>query len=343
MPRHSGDFDRFIVRGITYAEGVVNYTLKQLQYFIAVADARSISGAAATCHISQAAMSQAINELERIVGSQLLVRQRARGVALTAVGAQFLRDAKDLVRHAEEVQGNIGDRQSTLSGPLVIGCYTGLSAFWLPVICEQFTKPNPGLEVRIVEGDGAALQERMLDGYLDAVLTHTRHLLPTVKHTPVMTGSPYVLLAASHPMAGRRSIRLAELADEDFVSLDIPSVRDNQLVNLRMSGLDPKVAWSSTNFEAVRGMVARGLGYTVLVQRPPVNVSYDGLPLATLEIEGPVGRSDICVAYTASERPSLRLRAFIEFCQRTGAEREAEQDGIPDDSETGRPGPGSAR
>ena len=80
-----------------------------------------------------------------------------------------------------------------------------------------------------------------------------------------MAGPPYVLLAASHPFAGRDSIRLAELADEDLVSVDIPSVQDNQLVNLRMSGLDPKIAWSSSNFEAVRGMVARGLGYTVLV------------------------------------------------------------------------------
>lgn len=300
---------------------MVNYTFKQLQYFIAVADSGTISGAAVTCHISQAAMSQAIAELERIVGSQLLVRHRARGVVLTAVGTHFLRDAKDLVRHAEEVQEQIGERQSGLVGPLNIGIYSGLSAFWLPVICEQFTKPNSGLEVRIVEGDGAELQERLIEGYLDAVLTHTRHLLPRVQHTTVMPGIPYVLISAEHRLAGKKSVRLAELADEDFVSLDIPAVRDNQLVNMRLSGLDPKIAWSSTSFEAVRGMVARGLGYTVLVQRPPVNLSYDGLPLATLEIDGPVGHSDICVAYTASDRPSLRLRAFIEFCERVGAER----------------------
>lgn len=300
---------------------MVNYTFKQLQYFIAVADSGTISGAAVTCHISQAAMSQAIAELERIVGSQLLVRLRARGVVLTAVGTHFLRDAKDLVRHAEEVQEQIGERQSGLVGPLNIGIYSGLSAFWLPVICEQFTKPNSGLEVRIVEGDGAELQERLIEGYLDAVLTHTRHLLPRVQHTTVMPGIPYVLISAEHRLAGKKSVRLAELADEDFVSLDIPAVRDNQLVNMRLSGLDPKIAWSSTSFEAVRGMVARGLGYTVLVQRPPVNLSYDGLPLATLEIDGPVGHSDICVAYTASDRPSLRLRAFIEFCERVGAER----------------------
>ena len=71
-------------------------------------------------------------------------------------------------------------------------------------------------------------------------------------------------------------------------------------------------------------MVARGLGYTVLVQRPPVDLSYDGLPLAVLEIEDNVGHGDICVAYIPSDRLSLRLRAFIEFCVEAGARKERE-------------------
>lgn len=303
---------------------VLDYTLKQLQYFVTVANHGSIAAAAAASHISQAAMSQAITELERVVGSQLLVRHRARGVVLTAVGTYFLRDAQALVRHAEEVQGRVMERQQGLVGPLTIGCYTGLSAFWLPEIAYGFVKPNPGLDVTLTEGDGAQLQERMLSGYLDAVLTHTRHLIPGVESTTVMAGRPYVLVAGDHWAAKRTSVRLTELADEDFVSLDIPSVRENQLINLRMSGLDPKIAWKSSSLEAVRGMVARGLGYTVLVQRPPVNLSYDALPLAILEIEGKVGHSDICVAYTQSDRLSLRLRAFIDFCVEAGDRKERE-------------------
>jgi DNA-binding transcriptional LysR family regulator len=306
---------------------VLDYTLKQLQYFVAIADHGSISAAAASTHISQAAMSQALTELERIVGSQLVVRHRARGVVLTAVGSHFLRDAKALVRHAEEVQGRVLERQDRLVGPLVIGCYSGLSAFWLPEIGHGFMKPNPGLEVTLIEGDGGELQERMLDGFLDAVLTHTRHLVPRVAWTPVMAGVPYVLVSQGHWAAGRKSIRLAELADDDFVSLDMPSVRENQLANLRESGLDPRIVWKSSSLEAVRGMVAKGLGYTVLVQRPPVDLSYDGLPLAVLAIDDEVGRSDICVAYMESDRQSLRLRAFIDFCVTTGRNKEREPAG----------------
>ncbi|UPO76488.1 LysR family transcriptional regulator [Arthrobacter sp. Helios] len=298
---------------------MVKFTLKQIQYFVAVADHGSISAAATASHISQAAMSQALSDLERVVGAQLVVRHRSRGVVLTGVGQQFLADVRGLVRHAGEVQNSIIERQQGLVGPLAIGCYSTLAAFWVPVISERFIKPNPRLNVTMEEGEAVQLQHRMQEGSLDAVLTHTRHLLPGVQARTVKVGRPYVLLAAGHPLASRKSIRLAELATEDFVSLDIPSVRDNQLVNLRLSGLDPKIAWRSSSFEAVRGMVARGLGYTVLVQRPPVNTSYDGLPLATVEIDGPVGHSDICVAYASVTRPSLRLRAFLDFCSETGA------------------------
>lgn len=301
---------------------MLDYTLKQLQYFLAVADKGSISAAAASSHISPAAMSQALTELERIVGSRLVVRQRARGVALTAVGSHFLHDAKALIRHAEEVQSRVIERQAHLVGPLVIGCYSGLSAFWLPEIGHGFMKPNPGLDVTLVEGDGGELQERMVKGHLDAVITHTRHLSPHVDWTTVMAGVPYVLVARSHWAADRKTVRLAELADEDFVSLDIPSVRDNQLANLRQSGLEPRIVWKSSSLEAVRGMVAKGLGYTVLVQRPPINMSYDALPLAVVEIEDDVGHSDICVAYLESGRPSLRLRAFIDFCVLAGRAKE---------------------
>ncbi|SEF13084.1 DNA-binding transcriptional regulator, LysR family [Arthrobacter alpinus] len=254
-----------------YAGGVLDYTLKQLQYFVTAANHGSIAGAAKASHISQAAMSQAITALERIVGSQLIVRHRARGVVLAAVGSYFLRDAQALVLHAEEVQGRVIERQQGLVGPLTTGCYTGLSAFWLPETAHGFVKPNPRLDVKLIEGDGAQLQERMLSGYLDAVLTHTRHLIPGVASTTVMAGRPYVLVAGTHWAANRDGVRLEELADDDFVCLDIPSVREHQLINLRMSGLEPKIAWKSSSLEAVRGMVTKGLGYT----DAPIDVNFE--------------------------------------------------------------------
>lgn len=300
---------------------MVSYTLRQVEYFVAVADAGSISGAAERLHVSTAALSQALGELERIVDAQLLVRRRSKGVALTASGSAFLVDARALVRHAVEIQDRATERQTEVAGPLSLGCYTSLAPFWIPAISADFIRVHPRLEMTVEEGDAGELQQRMLEGHLDAVLTHTRHVLPDVDAHVVAPGRPYLLLPADHRFAGRSSVALSEMADDDYVQLDVPSVRDNQLANLRESGLEPRVRWRSSSFEAVRGMVGRGLGYTVLVQHPPTGVTYDGGEVVAVDIDGPIGRSDICLAITSAHRPSLRLRALIEFCSRYGRDQ----------------------
>lgn len=277
-----------------------------------------MSAAAAQLHISSAALSEALGELEKIVGAQLLVRQRSKGVRPTAAGADFLRDARALLRHADDVQERITERQHGLVGPLALGCYATLAPFWVPVITADFIRPHPRLEMTVEEGDAAVLQQRMLDGHLDAVLTHTRHLRPDVQAHVVKPGRPYVLLPADHPLASRDAVRLDEVADMDYIQLDVPSVRDNQLQNLREAGLEPRIRWRSSSFEAVRGMVGRGLGFTVLVQRPPADSTYDGLEVRAVEIDGDIGHSDICIATTSAHRPSVRLRALIDFCARVG-------------------------
>ncbi|QKJ20115.1 LysR substrate-binding domain-containing protein [Microbacterium hominis] len=296
----------------------VGFTLRQLEYFVAAAEHGSLSAAAAVCHVSTAALAQAVTELERSVGAQLLVRRRSKGVGLTAAGVAFLADARPLLRQAGDVQARVAERQHGLVGPLALGCYTTLVPFWVPAITADFIRPHPRLEMTVEEGDAAVLQQRMIEGYLDAVLTHRRHLVPGVEAHTVKPGRPYVLLPAAHPLAAMPAVTLEELRDLDYIQLDVPSVRDNQLANLRASGLDPHVRWRSSSFEAVRGMVGRGLGYTVLVQRSPVDLTYDGLPVRAVEIDGEIGHSDICIATTSDQRPSFRLQALIDFCVRVG-------------------------
>src|SRR5699024_7293185 len=137
------------------------FTLRQLQHFIAAAEARTVTAAAAEVHISQAAMSQSLNELERAVGQQLMVRTRTHGIQLTSSGRRFLADARELVGRAADVQQEMTERAEELVGPLDIGIYTAVAPFWVPFIAEHFIVPNPQVSVRIVEGDGKQLQRQM--------------------------------------------------------------------------------------------------------------------------------------------------------------------------------------
>lgn len=298
------------------------FTLRQLQHFIAAVEAGTVTAAAQQLHISQAAMSQSLNELERAVDQQLMVRTRTHGIRLTSSGRRFLADARELVGRAADVQQEMIDRSDRLVGPLDIGCYTAVAPFWVPFIAEHFIVPNPGLTVSISEGDGKELQRQMLEGRFDAVFTHSGHLIEGVRHQVIRPGRGYALVAPSHRLAGRKSVRVAEFGDDDFVLLDVPAVRDNQLPKLRAGGVEPNVRWRTTSFEAVWGMVARGLGWSVLVQRPPVDISYDGLPLVTIELED-FEPSDICIAYI-QQRRSRRLRELISVCTAEAARLDAE-------------------
>ncbi|SJM61839.1 LysR substrate-binding domain-containing protein [Gulosibacter sp. 10] len=293
------------------------FTLRQLQHFIAASEAGTVTGAAERVHISQAAMSQSLSELERAVGQQLMVRTRSHGIRLTSSGVRFLGDARELVARAADVQQEMSDRAERLIGPLDIGCYTAVAPFWIPFIAEHFIVANPGVDVRIVEGDGKALQRQMLEGQLDAVITHTEHLVDGVRHEVIRRGEGYALVAPDHRLAGREAVHVSEFGDDDFVLLDVPAVREAQLPKLRAAGLEPRIRWRSTSFEAVRGLVARGLGWSVLVQRPPVDVSYDGLPLTTIRLLD-FTPSDICIAFV-QQRHSRRLAELIDLCRREGA------------------------
>jgi DNA-binding transcriptional LysR family regulator len=293
------------------------FTLRQLQHFIAAAEAGTVTAAAETVHISQAAMSQSLTELERAVGQQLMVRTRSHGIQLTSSGRRFLADARDLVGRAADVQQVMEDRLDRLVGPLGIGCYTAVAPFWIPFIAERFIVPNPEVTVRIVEGDGKDLQRQMLEGRFDAVITHTGHLVDGVRHEVIRRGQGYALVDPSHRLAGRSSAQVAEFGDDPFVLLDVPAVRDTQIPKLRRAGLDPNIRWRSTSFEAVRGLVGRGLGWSVLVQRPPVDLSYDGLPLVAVPLRD-FEPSDICIAYV-QERRSRRLQELVALCKAEGA------------------------
>lgn len=293
------------------------YTLRQVEYFVEAAERGSISAAATACHVSQAGVSLAIAQLEQSLQVQLSVRQRAKGLTLTTAGQRFLGEARQLLRQAADLERSSKALGSELSGALSIGCYSTLAAFMMPPLICGFALPNSELDVSFTEGSSDELQEMMLIGKLDAVILHRRHVLDGVEAHFVQERTPHVVLPADHPLAASETVRLADLRNEDMVLLDIPSVRNNLLPSIRAAGLDPVIRWRSADFEAVRALVARGLGYSLLMQLPPTDLSYEGLPLVARRLADEVERSDVCIGHPKNQRMTHRVEALIEFCRNT--------------------------
>lgn len=294
---------------------VVPYTFRQLEYFTATVEQRSFRAAAARCHVTETALAQGVTELEESLGQTLFIRQRSRGVVPTSEALALFALSRSLLDQAGELSTAASELRHELAGPLRVGCYSTLSPFLVPAIIADFARPHPKLELELVEGEPHALQADLLGGKLDCVLLQRRQAIPGVVTRSLQFAEPKVILAASHRLADQSEISLRQLVDEPMVLLDIPAVRENLLPMLEDVGIKPTIAWRTTVFETTRSLVARNLGWSVLIHHPPAPVSYEKLPLATLRITEPIASSDISLGILRGRRANARLVAFERFCR----------------------------
>lgn len=294
-------------------------TLRQLEYFIAAADAGSVTAAAERLHLSQSALSMALSELERSVKVQLLVRDR-RGVRLTPVGKEVLIDARRLVAGVADLPNTAAEFQGSMSGVLVVGCYSTLSPLLLPPVLAEFAAAHPDVELSIVEGSQTMLEEQLRSGILDVALmydyehtnfTGERGLLGQ----PVASFPPYVLLPEGHSLTRHQQVPLESLVEEPLILFDLPRGGDYFLSLFADAGLEPRVRYRTESYELVRSLVARGLGYSILSQRTRIQVSYEQRRFETRDLAGSYPGLAVHAVRLDWMQPTRRARAFIEACR----------------------------
>ena len=292
----------------------VRYSLRQLEYFVAIAEAGSLSGAAEQLRVSQSGLSQSLTDLERALGVQLAVRRKAHGVALTPTGTQVLRHARDLLRHSEDLV-NVASGGDSLRGVLQLGCYVTLAPTMLPPLLERFGELHPDLRIDFVEGTQDVLQRRLLAGELDLAVLYDMEVLPEIERAVIDTARPHVLLAANHRLAGEPSVSLTDLAAEPMVLLDAPPSSHNTLDIFNRLGLSPQVRYRPSTFELARALVGRAMGYAFLVQRPANDRTYEGKKVVMKEISDDIGTFRVVLAWPKETRLNQRAQAFVTFCQ----------------------------
>ena len=294
---------------------VLPFTLRQLEYFAVTAELGSFRAAAAQCRVTETALGQSVTDLEAALGQTLFVRQRSRGVTPTSEGRALLVLARSLLDHAGELTVAAHELRSELSGPLRIGCYSSLSPFITPSIYADFAAPHPKLEVTITEGDPFELQDQLQEGKLDCVLLQQRQATRGVETRPLRRGETKVILSTRHPLAAQEQVALRDLVAEPMVLLDLPGVRSTLLPTLAEIGIQPRIGWRTTVFETVRSLVARNLGWSLLIHRPPTDLSYENLPLVTRKVAEPIATSDVSLGVLRGRRMSARMLAFEEHCR----------------------------
>lgn len=290
------------------------YSLRQLHYFIAVAEAGTVSGASERLRVSASALSLALTELERALRVQLCIRRKAHGVTLTASGTQLLRHARALLRQAHELETDIANPEGELSGLLSVGCFQGLAPVMLPRLLQGFGERHPRVTIDFEEGDQNWLQQRLLDGKLDLVVVYDVALQPTIQGIELSRMRPHIMLPATHRLADQPRVALHDLADEPMVLLQEPPSADHGLGLCHQAGIAPIVRYRARNGETARALVGRGLGWAVIVSRRPDSRTYEGLPVVHREIaELPDVVVSVVIAWPRDTRLSRRAQEFVRY------------------------------
>ncbi|HEY5081260.1 MAG TPA: LysR family transcriptional regulator [Bauldia sp.] len=249
----------------------MNFTLRQVRYFVAVAESGSISGAARQLSVSQSAVTEAVKELEGDLGALLLERS-GRGVTLTHRGQVFL-------RHANRILETVADAGRTLpgedspAGELHLGASSVVAGYILADLLARFRRAFPAVTVDAFEDSPEYLEHLLVNGELDvAVMVVSRLRQTAALETSTIVQSAYRLwLPLGHPLASARTVSLADIAAAGQIMLSLDEIQETAEAFWREHGLRPTVAFRTRSVEAVRSLVATGAGIAVLpdlVYRP---------------------------------------------------------------------------
>jgi len=290
----------------------IRYTLRQLEYFLAVAETGTLRAAAQRCHISQVGIGTALAELEKGLNVQLLIRRRAKGITITPEGRNLLSSVRSIVTQANELQEEAERKADEMVGDFSVGCHTSLCNMFMPEICDTFANQHPLLDINFNEGTHQELQENLLNGQIEVALLYDRALSDDLDRLSVMQIPPYALVAADHPLAQRDEVYLRELREDPLIRLDLPPM----LQGGKSWGPNSQAGdarYSTSSIDLVHALVGRGLGYAVLAQRLKTQTTNEGRKVRAVKILDETPPVRIVLAYPRGVELPRRSRTLAQF------------------------------
>ncbi|HZY67560.1 MAG TPA: LysR substrate-binding domain-containing protein [Devosia sp.] len=299
------------------------FTLRQLQYFIAVAEEGTVSGAAQSLSISQSAVTEAIKELESDLGVILFDRHR-RGLNITHKGHQFYRHANRILADVQDARRSFLGESAAPPSHLSLGVTSMVAGYVLSDLLARFRRAYPGVDVSAIEDNGDYLEHLLIGGELDVAVMVISNLRDrNALQAEIFETSPYRLwLPLGHRLASAESIALSDLSSEPLIMLTVDETEENTGKLLSALGAKPHVAFRTRSVEAVRSLVATGAGIALLpdlVYRP---WSLEGDRIESRDISGALPVVQVGMVWRRGSSLPQSARDFIGIAQAQLAARQ---------------------
>lgn len=297
------------------------FTLRQLQFFVAAAEAGSVSGAARALSISQSSVTEAVRALEDDLGVMLFDRQ-ARGLLITHKGSAFLRHARQILADVAAARTAFRDEGEEVTGRLSLGVTSLVAGYVLSDILQRFRRAHPRIELNVIEDTGDYLQHLLIGGELDVAVLLTSSVRDRMAlHVETLAVSPYRLwLPLGHPLAQQEAIALEELAGRPMIQLMVDEIEESTRRLTAALPVKPEIAFRTRSVEAVRSLVATGAGLAILpnlVYRP---WSLEGDRIEIRDVSGDLPSIQVGLAWRRGAPLSGPALNFVRSAQSGMAE-----------------------
>jgi DNA-binding transcriptional LysR family regulator len=242
--------------------------VNRLRVLREVAARGSFSAAAEALSYTQSAVSQQIATLERETGT-LLVERRPRGLRLTPAGQALVDHAEAIMARLDAAEAELASIAGVGGGRLRMASFPTAGATLMPLAVAEFTRRHPGVELTLAEDEPEVVAPRLREGEYDLALLFrfpgVGAAFDGLQTTELLEDPLYLALPAEHRLAGRRTLRLADLADEAWVQTSATSPCARHVVrSCHTAGFEPRVSFESDDYQTVQGLVAAGVGVALI-------------------------------------------------------------------------------
>lgn len=283
--------------------------LKQVTYFLTVAELGSFSAAADHLYISQSSLSKQIMALEKELGIELFDRSK-RNIVLTEAGATFRKHAQRLNDEYKVMLANLKEYKRAPS--LSIVAIPVIAQYGITSYIAQFQSAFPNIQLMLEEREASTILPALNDHQFDLAFVRDNYLDVEQYHVLEVDRDKFmVTLSVKHPLATRTSISLSELANENFIMFDKGTIVHELAVDVcRQAGFVPRIFYASLRVESILGLVASQSGIALIMEKIfQYHKHPDVIAIPMREIV----ESKIVLVYPRGKKLSIPAKNFWEF------------------------------
>lgn len=267
--------------------------------------------AAERVHVSATAVAGGITALEQALKVKLIRRRKSHGTSLTTDGQVFYVEAKKILEISDEAELALAGGGRDLVGPLTVGCFPTMAPTLLPAISEYFGATHPRVSLNFSIKTQHQLVQQLIAREVDCVVLYDMYLPEGLRKAQLHQAVVHIMISAKHRLAHKASVSLKEMEREPLILFDSDPASLHSVSVLHQAGIQPQITYRGTEYELIRSMVARNLGYSLMIHRPAHNYSSEGLELVAMPIRPAMPPEDIVAVWPQNTVLNPRAQELV--------------------------------